>query len=274
MDREDQIYYEQEVPSSSSSSDYEPTGPDDGDQYDNMHDASQPSSPSTDTSRKLVKKHTKRARHTVKLNSKKVFLAPPDVIEPILSASSINTTHLLASSKLLFTKRVLTLLNFTSYVLPPKHLLKAIPSNVDIKSLLAWGVVTQVTSGLILNFMHAFTVPKTIGGARFICHPAKLNKQKRRSDCAAEGLSMAVLLKLLAKHFSGCLEIHCLESDFVNFFPQLDIPPHLRPYFGLWVAGVAYWLNSICQGWSRSTTLAQAISWVILTYGHGGLIKF
>ena len=94
--------------------------------------------------------------------------------------------------------------------------------------------------------MHAFTVPKAKGGERFICHPRALTLQKTKTDASSEGLSMAELIRLLNLHLGGRKDIFILESDFTNFFPQMSIPPHLRPYFGLWVCGVACLLNSIC----------------------------
>lgn len=200
----------------------------------------------------------------------------PRSITPISNAAMVNVSNILSTSKLQFAREASTLLDFSKYKIPAK--IERIPSSLsqaEVNNLLQWGMISRITDqNLIQNYMLAFVVPKADNGGRFICHPKVLNNQKHRDDPSADGLSMAQLLKSISKYMNGEIAIHVLETDFKNFFPQLIIPKIHRRFFGILVDGISYWLNSVCQGWCRSTTLAQALSWIIITYGSKGIINF
>ena len=156
-------------------------------------------------------------------------------LEPISNAAGVDTDATLRSSKVRFAHMCAPSLDCTSYNVPLQP--PIIPSFLaapTINQLVEYGVLTEVNRGAIKCFMKAFMVPKSSGGGRFICHPKYLNEQEFPSP-GCKGLSMALLIRELCGHFDGldAKELHALECDFRNFFPQLRMPERSQGFFGI-----------------------------------------
>lgn len=161
---------------------------------------------------------------------------------------------------------------------------KSYLSKTMIKDLHKYGCIEQINPDDALGWIHAFPVQKSNNAQRFIGHPKILNESLSWATGEASigskvklGSLTALLLAIKQIPFltdeerrdqqrRGLGNLYCSESDYKNFFPQVYLPPHTRKYFCIHNVDEdgthTFWrMCCLVQGWSASTSTAQALSW-------------